>query len=596
MSEDDESGSSDYDGHSFIDNASSSDASQNDAHPFVDDEAEESADGLNHDSDSDADDAEFHPFLRLPPELRRQIWEAYCPDILSKARFIDCDGLDSHRELGVPLRIQDRVHRQQMICAVHRESRAIGLKAFPDSTIINWWGDEDDVVLRFNKDRDVFGFKGPTFLHGVATGRGDVYQHIRLMAMHLPVSMARDLPHWEQYVAALSLLPHLEVIYDRIHSGEVSRRKLSKWIELLSNWDILEYEEVGYAGLVTTLTNIHCWAPPDDATPREQLNPQNAAELYFRKRAPDIERLRSEAAIDYVRFELLIDFNDGEAATFEQAQHISDIPESELSPSEASDDSYPSTEGYAPWDEWQVDGPDLPVYIDGGDPAGGWLDVYDPWGGAEGHFSSAESDEDEGSLGIEVEDEEGVSSDEEASAVPTEPFSDEEAAEPARASKRRVVADSDDDDDEDGEPVRKRARGVQVISSDSEQDDEEAKPISGLNGSRQMARDDGTESSVVSDDSDTGEDDEDDDDAAVPNISLAERLKQFRDENPIPPDGSDGSDGSESEEGSFIVGGQYGDEDEEDEDEEDEEEGGGGIFDTHADESDDNDEPSDEED
>lgn len=163
---------------------------------------------------------------------------------------------------------------------------------------------------------------------------------------------------------------------------------------------------------------------------------------------------------------------------------------------------------------------------------------------------------------------------------PGSPENDSET--PSRAltkrPKRRIVSDSDDEDQHDGEPTAKRARTARVVLSDSEDDEDGGvshravpEPHVVISDSDSDADEDARipKRSVRKGGSTGDEGDSDESDSAPPaRLSLAERLQQYRDENPIPV--SDDDSVSRDEDGnSLMANTDDGEDEEEEEDSED---------------------------
>lgn len=140
-------------------------ASQNGRAGFLDLEADEaesddSGGGELADSCSDSDEPHSFPqFGRLPAELRRRIWESFCPDLTAESRvyaFLMLPDSRARSSWALCMRVWQGPHMDQQtkpartMLAVHRESRELALKAFPDVLTL-----AHDVHIRFNAKQDV---------------------------------------------------------------------------------------------------------------------------------------------------------------------------------------------------------------------------------------------------------------------------------------------------------------------------------------------------------------------------------------------------------------------------------------------------------
>ncbi|KAL2260851.1 hypothetical protein VTK26DRAFT_5033 [Humicola hyalothermophila] len=112
------------------------------------------------DSGSDMLELEFFPqFKRLPFELRRQIWEFFCPDLTAKSRVLEFQLLRQYGANDNPSRImiwegpfiEQQTRAARIMTAVHQESRQLVLEAFPDLLAIP----QSKQLIRFNAKSDI---------------------------------------------------------------------------------------------------------------------------------------------------------------------------------------------------------------------------------------------------------------------------------------------------------------------------------------------------------------------------------------------------------------------------------------------------------
>ncbi|KAI6086622.1 hypothetical protein F4821DRAFT_238174 [Hypoxylon rubiginosum] len=96
----------------------------------------------------------FPQFCRLPIELRRMIWQHFCPDLSRKtARIIDLELIRTApitHTIFEGAGVADQTQALRAVLATHRESRYMALEFFPDT----YWIREGRGLLRINEDRD----------------------------------------------------------------------------------------------------------------------------------------------------------------------------------------------------------------------------------------------------------------------------------------------------------------------------------------------------------------------------------------------------------------------------------------------------------
>ncbi|OAA70735.1 hypothetical protein LEL_09326 [Akanthomyces lecanii RCEF 1005] len=114
-------------------------------------------------------------FLRLPTELRIQVWKHYCPDLCEVPRLLDfaIGAIRPFGNLGQPcqhilrgLRLVDRTRSLRCVLAVHQQSRGFALAVFPDKLTVGYCADlAKECDIPFHKQRDLvylYGFTGGT--------------------------------------------------------------------------------------------------------------------------------------------------------------------------------------------------------------------------------------------------------------------------------------------------------------------------------------------------------------------------------------------------------------------------------------------------
>ncbi|KAG5958185.1 hypothetical protein E4U58_005466 [Claviceps cyperi] len=116
---------------------------------------------------------EFPQFVRLPPELRHQIWCFYCPDLSAKPRVLTFKLEPRSTVLGRPDQYRVTNHSTlayqtknlRAMLATHRESRSIAVGKYPDELAMDVVGRLPDeftmdagsgkAIVRFRKETDV---------------------------------------------------------------------------------------------------------------------------------------------------------------------------------------------------------------------------------------------------------------------------------------------------------------------------------------------------------------------------------------------------------------------------------------------------------
>ncbi|KAK3997771.1 hypothetical protein QBC44DRAFT_376248 [Cladorrhinum sp. PSN332] len=139
--------------------------------PIIDDMAEEGIeepesddedfDGLDKRRQRDKTQYSFTQFKRLPLELRQRIWELFCPDLITKARFYQFRLISSSRdyrygpaaapEVWEGPTLSQQTEPARKVLSVHRESRDFALRSFPDELSLR--GGRG--IIRYHSERDV---------------------------------------------------------------------------------------------------------------------------------------------------------------------------------------------------------------------------------------------------------------------------------------------------------------------------------------------------------------------------------------------------------------------------------------------------------
>ncbi|KAG5975707.1 hypothetical protein E4U56_003372 [Claviceps arundinis] len=122
---------------------------------------EESSSGYGF-RDGDTAPGAFPQFVRLPPELRHEIWHFYCPDLSVKARVLPfkkwpgsafretrrkCLSASDHGALA------DQTRNLRAMLSTHRESRSIAVRKYPNELAMDTASGTS--IVRFRKETDV---------------------------------------------------------------------------------------------------------------------------------------------------------------------------------------------------------------------------------------------------------------------------------------------------------------------------------------------------------------------------------------------------------------------------------------------------------
>ncbi|KAL2114650.1 hypothetical protein VUR80DRAFT_2630 [Thermomyces stellatus] len=111
---------------------------------FFDLEAADSEDGDSSEEgeeepDAGSEDGNVEPlfprFMYLPPELRRRIWEFFCPEVLGMPRILEFvwDMGLNEQSISEGSSTDNVTEPSRTLAAVHRETREIALRAFPEA-------------------------------------------------------------------------------------------------------------------------------------------------------------------------------------------------------------------------------------------------------------------------------------------------------------------------------------------------------------------------------------------------------------------------------------------------------------------------------
>jgi hypothetical protein len=489
----------------------------------------------------------FPQFCRLPIELRNRIWELFCPELCARYRVLDfliSYGTTRHPESATSLiwtvrdgiALEDQTRNLRTVFAVCQESRALATNAFPNSLSID--AGTGDAIVAFNRNSDVVLVNGLT----CPPGRNvfhlpDFASEIKNLALGGPDILdnlsGSDVP------TLVNQFTQLESFYVSVSSTDCQKSTLG-WCtsDLVNHYQTQTYEK--QPGLGEDLQFLWCW--PDLQRHADFARFQIDRETWDNLPDPlgsTLER-RHLKAWPMVAFE----YERG-LRRYEMLQTLGpDLGDDTSSEEEGDDEDNGSN-----LDEYESDGIDdneiLETYDDS-DEEGISLASGSPAPASRVIHEVSDDDDDE--------DEDGTGADAGAGAnfSSPEPEEEPESAPVQRGRKRRVVSDSDDEDEEDVQPT-KRARTGRVIESDDEDDEPDVAPADPpqkrsrtiISDDEDEDEDDASEQGGVSrqpdadDASDSEEDSEEeseeseDEDAPPAKMSLAERLRLHREENPV---------------------------------------------------------------
>ncbi|KUI56364.1 hypothetical protein VP1G_03712 [Cytospora mali] len=547
--------------------------------------AHEDQDGLDYDGGDYSEP--FPQFMQLPPELREMVWKDFCPDLTERARVFAMYLLDSPFANLVPgPELESQTAPMRAILAIHRETRAIGLKSSPHTFRF-----PTGEVIRYHEETDVINFIVPRHCDEYTVL--DAIQYLGGSAQNMAFSFER----LQLNIGDICyILPHLKRIFLLFEDSDWYRR--GEDIEQYA-WAIsenvhhyyIETQEEGEAGLQNTVKRLFCWPDIDNhrdfaemTVEKQDENPtllgvtiQSCRELVADPRgmseelsledATAEEQEETIARIKNIEVWPMIQFNDdsgvqlfNDMKEWKQPWDAWDFYPSDSSDGEDAYDSYGIDDEFISDHLSTDDEDDLPglLLVDNSsepDTLGHIFDVSDSEinGHPAAQFSSDDEEEAENqgshadaSGAADEDDEEEVEEDpRNRTSRPkrrvVESDSEDESAtdtkEPRRPANRRArpaLADSEDDSDEEEEdpsprPAQRRDRRARALPSDSEDEDDEdgdeddvPQPSRGTKNRRARAL---PANSDDDEDEDTSDGEEDDDEPAPPKrMSLAQRL------------------------------------------------------------------------
>jgi hypothetical protein len=561
-----------------------------DGNDFLDLEAEESGES-DEDDDSNLDSnalehSSFPQFSSLPAELRSMIWEAVDPYLKIKGRVMEFRVVDDVGQLWETATVEPLTAPARTLLATSHESRIVALKHYPDVIQLRCGRGH----VRFNSDYDIILLRGTYFgapLPGVARWCSKV-QHL-----------AYNVDNWPIDPASLEGFENLKRVFVCVDGSLIKKSEFEKtivpnplnlfWLELME-----EETSVG-----EDMWDLFCW-------------PDKTSRANFAEIISDGDRQLNSmpSEIGSVPLWTMVRFSFGAAINaYEKLGYTASNPPPT---------GPPPGEGWSDWresesetetepDEYELDGfvvNSSPEGSEGSSDDGGNDFDGDPGDADDGEpqasplashedlesfhgFSPLQEDPNDFDTGEQLPVAATFSSLEPESPqdhISVASSSEEEPITAKQTSrfKRRVLSSDDEDGGEGGanpdveshSRPKKRAR---VVLSDSEDEDEDEHNDTRKNHPRdnQLDKDDEDDDNE-DDDTEEGDEEEDDteEDEAEPRaskpVSLLARLRQFRSDVPVSPEGDSPN----------STGDEYGREDryERDDDDEDEDGDGEGAF------------------
>lgn len=555
-------------------------AESDDGDGLLDVEAAES-DG---EQDSEAEESEIVPFpqfLRLPLELRIRIWEMFCPDLTCNARILEfdvspCSAAYAHAP-GRPKSLRNCLTPKEGITlegqtlplrdllAVHSESRALALKAFPETLSMDV---TPDSIVSFNSDKDVVlikGHRGPERKYDFPEFGHKVKQ----------LAVVMDNFDKSKFPSLLRHFPNLKRVFFLGADSDFKRRDL-QWTgsEYLHSYQLTSHEDL--SGFRQNVDEMFFWPNVDE---RPDWSKIEVPRLHLKFVQEEVIQAVEERGLEHY---LMVSFDAWNIVPRykepKQAPGNWQSAFSDLDPLTSESDSESGSASEPPSDHYESDGIDDNEIVEEDESSEdelvpnaispGSLNGYgarDDNLGTAAPFSSIEP---------ESADEDGDNKD--------------DGGLPSRGRKRRVISDSEDEEDGPAAPPAKRSRTARVALDSDDEEEGPSHQARGTRGAPAVISDSETDGggdgakttgrAVAEDSSEEGESEED---APPARMTLAERLQQFRDENPVPESGDEGSSSHKSydSDGNSLMPNSDDGEEDDDEDSED------GLVDEMADDS-----------
>ncbi|KAI1100757.1 hypothetical protein F4804DRAFT_34171 [Jackrogersella minutella] len=510
----------------------SEESGSEDANGFLDMEAAESEGQTDDDDDLSSDGAEqiFPQFMQLPPELRARVWELYDPDLRVKTRVFRLIITSSEFEIWESAFLVEQTAPARAMLATHRESREQALRFYPD-TFNTRRG-----VIRYNSEKDVIFLEG-----GPAAGNelGDI-DIVSVLGDPKYLAFGGEFSMAELAISNFQSknLKGIFLCYQNYQiSGEVLQWCVS---DSIHHFYTQGTEEV--LGESWPVESMYCW--PDLENNREfaKDNILPDIRIYDDYDFKDIERWPMIEFSSTRGLERYHKLEDAVATEGEWCDKWSSAAGSEDELESETEDEYES-DGI---DDATIDG-DEGLSEDEDDlivQSSPEEEISSTFNG----FSPPRDDNPEFSLG-------GVEVGNFSSLEPESPshgghdsdhaVSDEEPVQNTGRRKRRIISSDDEDDPEDEQNEEPQAssrptKRSRVVLSDTEDEDDEGgdEDAKHVQDDAKGKEDDG---SSEEEETDVSEEEEEQAPAKAKPLSLFQKLRQFRQENPVSPASSAGS-------------------------------------------------------
>ncbi|RYP48673.1 hypothetical protein DL769_011179 [Monosporascus sp. CRB-8-3] len=550
-------------------------------------------DGMSTESHDDYH-VSFPQFCRLPIELRQRVWELFDPDLRASVRIFDVQALGVH--LWPSATLYQQTEPARTILQVHRESRQLALKFYPDKLPIM---KKRNGSIRYRKASDIIelGWTGGCLNWGSGSwgAIADDLKDVERLALETNPEL-HQLDRFQQL--PFHHFKSLKTVYTCWDAGELQSRNLKWCVSDSVRTFYLKAKEEVFIGS-EDYEMIYCW--PDLEHHSEYAEKEVPEGLRLGRFANKGQGLCIEicpmvlfsSVYGVQRYHRLREraLNDGNAAWDSDSESDSDPSEEDEYESEGIDDA-------------TLDGSDNADDDDDDDD----LVVHDTLEESHDENDSEISGFSHQSDGVALVDDDALAA-RFSSLEPNSPRdrisdhsdSDDQPARKNTRTKRRVVSSDSEDEsadgdelaarfsslepnsprdrnpdhsDSDGPPVRKNTRTKRrIVSSDSEDESTDEHPKKVAKQSRHDSRRPGR--AVLSDsdeedadehdaksrdrwssdsDASPSEDSEEESDKEQGNrkpMSLAERLRLYRSDNPVPRDDTDSDSDDTSTQNSY---------------------------------------------
>lgn len=416
----------------------------------------------------DANDTRtLHDFPKLPPELRRRVWELFCPDLDAKHRVLNFNVESQQRSKKCAIRdgmeLAEKTLPLRRTASVCQDSRELVHRLYPDTLRINAnFGDLPHGEILFSKQRDMPVLK---FIDGPmppAFWEDGFFEKLSSVAFAVNRHAMASLTGVPEFLAKL---PNLQNIYlCRTYDIESRRLPDVSWCgsPLVNLARVITTEEDEDCGELYYNRSLYCW--PDRSTLSLDPFAQGMTNLK-RHLDPDLVLSVEETGVKLVPM-ILFEGEDEYAQIHLRFMEGNPVMSERESDSEEEEDfegfGDPESEDEEENDGF-IDDTEQPELVESSE------DELVPRGIVSGDESEDDSDDDSNGPSAQLVQEAAGR----FSSPEPEPEGEKDEGSPAitRRPKRRVVEDSDDEE-EVAAPSRKRAR--QVISSDEEDEADEA--------------------------------------------------------------------------------------------------------------------------